>query len=187
MRCLLCEKFSFRFICKSCTPLISAYPQKHLIRGKLTVFSFFDFDTADELIRSKYLPFGSQILALLATLSFKPFFRDLPLADTAIIPIDDRVGKHFSHTAVLAKTAQNYLIRARFGTLRATSLAHYAGKTLAFRKANPRNFAFKNFKESNAILLDDLMTTGTTLQEASDKLEAMGKTVLFAVVLAKAK
>lgn len=187
MRCLLCEKISWRFICKSCLDEIIPTPKKHIVQGKLTVFSFYNFDDVENLIRSKYEPFGSHILKTLAVRAFKPFINDLDLIDTAIIPIDDTPQKHFSHTAVLAHNASSRKIPARYGKLRARSKIHYAGQTLAFRKNNPKRFKFVEFKEQNVILLDDLMTTGTTLNEAYEKLEKMGKTVLFAIVLAKAE
>ena len=187
MRCLLCGDFSWRYLCPACEASLTPSPAKHSIEGSLSVFSFFPYDDIEPLIKTKYHPFGSLVLRRLAQKAFSPFFNDLALpSPAALVPIDDRPGAWFSHTAALAKEARGENIRVRYGKLRATSKVHYAGQSLAFRKANPRRFRMGGFKEEAVILLDDLMTTGTTLQEAAQTVEKTGKSVLFAVVLAAA-
>jgi competence protein ComFC len=153
----------------------------------LKVISFYDFDEIEPLLYAKYHPCGSFALKYLAKKAFAPFFGALELDNpAALLPIDDRAERWFSHTAVLAKYAANGCVHARFGRMRAKSAAAYAGKTLAFRHSNPRRFDFKPFDETDVILLDDLMTTGTTLNEARSVVENAGKNALFAVTLAKA-
>lgn len=187
MRCLLCGKFSWRYLCKTCDASLTPDPKRHLIEGRLNVISFFAYDDVEPLIKTKYHPFGTRTLARLSRRAFQPFFADLALEQpAALLPIDDRPGKWFSHTAALARAAEGRSVKARYGKLRATAKIHYAGQSLAFRKSNPRRFAIKPFNEEAVILLDDLMTTGTTLLEAADAIEKTGKTVLFAVVLAAA-
>lgn len=162
-------------------------PKKHLIEGRLNVISFFAYDDVEPLIKTKYHPFGTRTLTRLSRRAFQPFFADLALEQpAALLPIDDRPGQWFSHTAALARAAEGGSVQARYGKLRATAKLHYAGQSLAFRKNNPRKFAVQPFGETAAVLLDDLMTTGTTLLEAADAIEKTGKSVLFAVVLAAA-
>lgn len=186
MRCLICGKWSVRFICKGCLDLITPAPTIHTVDGSISVISFYNFDDVQDLIRSKYQPFGSHILKILAKKAFKPFVGSLDLIDTALIPIDDAPSNHFSHTALLARTAKSSNIPAHFNKLRATSKVQYAGKSLAFRKNNPRKFRLTPFAEQNVILVDDIMTTGTTIKEANGAIEKVGKKVLFAIVLSRA-
>ncbi len=63
----------------------------------------------------------------------------------------------------------------------------YAGKTLQYRIENPRNFIYKGTSSVDAILVDDIITTGITLQEAQNVLLSHGVNVLFALTLADAK
>ncbi|MDR1451443.1 MAG: ComF family protein [Helicobacteraceae bacterium] len=187
MRCLLCLKPSLGYICRECDEAIKARPRVHTLRD-LEAITFYDYDDIAPLTYAKYYPFGAFALKRLAIKAFKPFFRDLKLENAAaLIPIDDRLGAWYSHSAVLAKAGADGMVTPRFGRLRAQSKERYAGKTFAFRAAHPRRFAFKGFAEQNAILLDDLITTGTTLLEAAFTLEKNGKNPLFAVALTHAQ
>ncbi|MDR2153278.1 MAG: ComF family protein [Helicobacteraceae bacterium] len=187
MRCLLCAKLSLSFICRECREAIEVNPRLHNLRD-LRAITFYDYDDIAPLTNAKYYPFGSFALKQLAIKAFKPFFSELKLDNkAALIPIDDRVGAWYSHSAVLAKFGAAGIVTPRFGRLRARSKDKYAGQTLAFRQSRPRRFVFKDFEERDAILLDDLITTGTTLLEAGETLEKNGKTALFAVALTRAQ
>jgi competence protein ComFC len=52
---------------------------------------------------------------------------------------------------------------------------------------NPREFYYTGEQGIEAILIDDIITTGVTLQEAQQELERHGVEVLFAVTLADAR
>ena len=71
-----------------------------------------------------------------------------------------------------------------YSTLHSKSSVKYAGKSLEFRLSNPRNFEYKGPKEIDVILVDDIVTTGTTLNEAKEVLKKYGVNVLFCLVLA---
>ena len=74
-----------------------------------------------------------------------------------------------------------------FHALHATSKISYSGKDLQFRQNNPRNFKILKKITAPVILVDDIVTTGTTILEARNTLEKAGVKVLFALVLADAK
>ncbi|MDR3162489.1 MAG: ComF family protein [Helicobacteraceae bacterium] len=186
MRCLLCAKWSISLICGECDRLFAPTPKLHTLKH-LNLISFYDYDAIETLLWAKYHAFGSFILQRLAKKAFRPFFCDLKLEkEAALIPVDDRPNAFFSHTAILAKYGAGGVTRPYFGCLRAKSTVKYAGKTLSFRKKHPRGFMCKKFPLEDAILVDDLCTTGTTLLEAEDALRRRGKKTLFAVTLAKA-
>ncbi|MDR2034391.1 MAG: ComF family protein [Helicobacteraceae bacterium] len=186
MRCLLCEKLSWRYICPECDRSIDVRARIHNLR-ELKAITFYEFGDIEPLIKTKYYPFGSFVLKYLAIKAFKPFFSELKLDESAaLVPIDDRLNAWYSHSALLAKAGAAGMIAPRFGSLRARSKEKYAGQTLAFRKSHPRRFIVKPFPETNAIILDDLITTGTTLLEAAAALEKRDKNPLFAVALARA-
>jgi competence protein ComFC len=65
----------------------------------------------------------------------------------------------------------------------AKNLVQYAGKDLNFRLNNPRDFEYKGKKNISVILVDDVVTTGTTLKEAKKVLANFGVKVEFSVVL----
>lgn len=188
MRCLSCGGWSFAYLCRHCRQtLLRPQPGQRRLSGDLVVFSFYGYESIEPLLQAKYHPFGTRILRHLAHASLRPFFRDLVLeAPTALVAIDDQPGEWFSHTATLAHAGKNRHLPYRPARLHATSRVQYAGRDLAFRKAHPRNFSLKPFSETQAILIDDVITTGSTLKEATRVLEKNQKTVLFAVVLADA-
>ena len=61
---------------------------------------------------------------------------------------------------------------------------NYAGKDLQFRLKNPRNFKYSGQKNIDVILVDDIVTTGSTLNEAKQTLQQYGVNVIFSLVLA---
>ena len=99
-----------------------------------------------------------------------------------VIPIDDNPSKGFSHTAVLASVIKGHNIL--YSTLHSTNNIHYAGKSLEFRLNNPKCFKYKGDKNIDVVLLDDIVTTGSTLKEAKKILKKHNVNVLFCVVLA---
>jgi competence protein ComFC len=71
-----------------------------------------------------------------------------------------------------------------YGTLMAQNRVNYSGKDLQFRLDNPRDFVYKGKSNIDVILVDDIITTGITLQEAQKVLIKHGVNVLFALTLA---
>ncbi|GAB6074735.1 ComF family protein [Nautilia lithotrophica] len=74
-----------------------------------------------------------------------------------------------------------------FNVLHSTNKVRYAGKTLQFRLQNPRNFKYSGPQNIDVILVDDISTTGITLNEAKECLEKRGVNVALSVVLANLK
>ena len=188
MRCLLCEKLSWKVICKECihTKLTPRISRRSLACG-LEVLSFYPFGEIDYLLKSKYDPIGSKVYTILADQAFKPFAENFDHPDKIrAVGIDDRVTKGYAHTAILARALKTKTIRPLYGRLLAGNQIHYAGKSLDFRLKNPREFRYTG-KQADIILVDDLITTGMTLCEAKMAVEQTGGSVLFALTLADAK
>ena len=175
-KCVLCSDNSFKIVCKNCA--------KKYLKTKLkknnNVYSFYDYDVMEHFNKYKYQKRGDIIYKYLSK----------PLAEFSknfkfkayLIPVDD-VPKYFSHTAILANAMKSGYLTAQFGSLRAASKAKYAGKPLEYRLNNPRNFIYKGLKNVNAILIDDIKTTGITLNEAQETLKKYGVNVIFSIVL----
>jgi len=104
-----------------------------------------------------------------------------------VIPIDDHTRHGFSQTAILAKALKSEVLSPIYASLRAKNDIKYAGKDLDFRLKNPRNFEYKGNKNIKVILIDDVITTGTTMLEAKNTLQKYGCEVLFGLCLADAK
>lgn len=189
MRCVACEKLSFRLICRGCQKnyFVPAFNKRELSKD-FFVYSFYEYDVVKELLNSKYEFYGDRIYTILASLSFSKFafyFKFIEVVDA--IPIDDHTRHDFSHTAILAKHLQSKCIVPKFNILKATNHIKYAGKSLQFRKENPRNFKYVGLEGKSIILVDDIVTTGTTILEAKKCLERNGCKVLFALTLSDAK
>lgn len=140
------------------------------------------------MFRSKYDTIGSKIYAILAETAFKTFAENFEHSQRVrAVGIDDRVDKAYAHTAILARALKSKTIRPQYGKLLARNKHQYAGKNLDFRLKNPKDFRYTGVKNSDLILVDDLITTGTTLCEAKTVVEKTGASVLFALTLADAK
>ena len=189
MKCSSCDNWSFYLICKTC--------QKHLLTPSITqrklqqhfsVYSFYSFEEIEDLINTKYKEYGDKIYNILASNSFAPFAKAFSFQNPVIaLCIDDHVRQNFSHTAILSRHLKSKCIRPVFNQLHAKNRVKYAGKDLHFRQNHPRNFHFKRLKNQDIILIDDVVTTGTTLLEAKKICEKQGNRVLFALTLANAK
>ena len=69
-------------------------------------------------------------------------------------------------------------------SLMAQNRVNYSGKSLQYRLEHPRDFVYTGKSGIDVILVDDIITTGITLQEAQKVLMENGVNVLFALTLA---
>jgi competence protein ComFC len=188
MKCLLCGKYSFFHICANCQKLYlapSIYKRKVL---DIDVISFYKYSNIKDLIHTKHTDIGYYIYNILAKNSFLKFASEFRFdQNIASISIDDKVKDSYSHTAILNRYLKNNSITPYYSKLVAKNNISYSGKSKQFRLTNPRYFIYKPIKEKYIILVDDIITTGTTLAEAITKLKQFEKEVLFCLVLADAK
>ena len=103
-----------------------------------------------------------------------------------VIPIDDYLSSNYSHTAILARELKKYGYFPTYNRLQAKNRITYSGESLSFRLSNPRDFEYKGIKSVDIVLVDDIITTGTTLLEAHSALLKNDTNVLHAFVLADA-
>ena len=176
-------------ICKAC--------QKHFLQpslyrqslmGDIEVLSFYRYEEIKEFLHTKHTDLGFHIYKILANNAFEKFKREFDFErKVAVLGIDDRVKQEYAHTAILAKALKSSILQPRFGKIIATNEISYSGKSKQFRLQNPRNFICKSFEERECILVDDIMTTGTTLKEAVGTLIRSAKEPLLCLTLATAK
>ena len=189
MRCVVCERLSFDAICKMCTAkLLSEDKRSRTLENGLKVYSFFGYDSIASILHAKHYFWGHRVLKQIAKITFGEFAKTFCFPQkVAAIGIDDTAYDGYSHTAILAKALKSSSIEPIFGALRAQNKVKYSGKTYEFRRKNPRGFISRLNGFDNAILIDDVITSGLTLQEASERLKKEGVNVLFALTLADAK
>ncbi len=188
MRCMLCESLSFTHICSTCqnTFLTPSIYKRKLPNG-IEVISFYKYNEIKELLHTKHTDLGFYIYAILAENSIKKFAHEFRFDSIVTsIPIDDHIKNGYSHTAILNKALKSKFIKPKFNILRASNKVSYSGKSKEFRLLNPRNFEIKEFKEESVILVDDLITTGSTLNQATQTVRSSKKEVLFCLTLADA-
>jgi len=147
------------------------------------VYSFYKYSDIEPLLLTKHTPLGYLVYRGLAKLTFKPFmehFLSHSDREVYLIGVDESVTSGYSHVALLTSVTQ-YVIH---NGLIATNRVKYSGKSLDFRLNNPRNFHYMGVPNIDVILVDDIVTTGTTLLEAKEVLEENGVNLLFGLTLA---
>jgi len=188
MRCISCQNISIKIICKNCqNNLLKSSFYKRELQKDFFVYSFYKFDEVKELLNTKYEFYGDKIFNILASLSFQQFGQSFEFPNQIYaIPIDDHTRHQFSQTAILTKHLKSKNIKPIYNKLKATNIVKYAGKDLKFREQNKRDFIYSGKKDIQIILVDDLITTGTTILEAKKVLEKNGCEILFALTISDA-
>jgi competence protein ComFC len=189
MRCISCESLSIKIICNRCQSnlLKPSFYKRELEKG-FFVYSFYNYEDIKEFLNSKYEFYGDRIYKTLGNIAFKKFSKNFEYHDKIYsIAIDDHTRHNFSHTAILSNQLKSNKIQPIHDTLKATNIVKYAGKNLTFRENNKRKFHYSGKENLQVILVDDIITTGSTILEAKQCLEENNCEVLFALTLTDAK
>ncbi len=187
MRCYTCSKFSVAILCELCVKRLFPVTMSTRTIGTLDVISFYKYTTIESLLLSKHKPEGYRIYKALANMTVKPFIDEFLEADDRVIYIvgvDEYVKSGYAHVALLTRAMQRKNAITQHASLMAQNRVNYSGKDLQFRLNNPRNFSYSGKTNIDVILVDDIITTGITLQEAQKVLIQHGVNVLFALTLA---
>ncbi len=187
MRCYSCARLSFSVICKKCRKELFSPTITTKKVGTLDIISFYRYSTIEGLLHTKHKPEGHRIYKALAEMTLKPFIREYAEHDDGevyIVGIDEHVKSGYSHVALLTHAMKIGHIKPQHASLMAGNRVNYSGKPLQYRLDNPRDFVYSGKKNVDVILVDDIVTTGITLQEAQKTLINHGVNVLFALTLA---
>lgn len=188
MRCLICENLSLSHICDNCqNTFLTPFIYKRRVLNNIEVISFYKYSDIKDLLHTKHTDLGYYIYTILAKNSLKKFAENFNYPNIVTsIAIDDYIKSGYSHTAILNKSLKSKNIRPLFNKLRAKNKISYSGKSREFRILNPRDFELKKFKERELILVDDIITTGSTFTQAAQIMQKNQKEVLFCLALADA-
>lgn len=187
MRCYTCSKFSLSIICKTCQERLFTPTIGTRTIGTLDVISFYKYAALESLLLTKHKPEGYRIYKALANMTMKPFIEEFLEADNRtvyIVGVDEYVKSGYAHVALLTQAMKTKYSVPLHSKLMARNRVTYAGKHLQFRLSNPRDFVYRGKSDIDVILVDDIITTGITLQEAQSVLQSHGVNVLFALTLA---
>ena len=189
MRCLSCQNLSLSIICKNCqNNLLKPIFKKRELENNLEIYSFYEYEEIKNLINTKYQFYGDRVYKILADLSFKKFANNFNFDEKVVaISVDDHTSHDFSQSAILVNGLKSKNIIPIYSTLEAKNKIKYAGKSLEYRQKNKRDFIYLGEKNLKVILVDDIVTTGSTLQEAKKVLEKSDCEVLFGLTLSDAK
>jgi len=191
MRCLSCHRLSIlHAFCKDCEErLLSPHVNKRTL-GSLDIYSFFRYHHLQDLLLTKHTPQGFKVYKALAKLSLKPFIQNYMKhndSEVYILGIDENVKSGYSHVALLTHEMRNKNVHILHAKLMSKSHVNYIGQSFQYRLDNPRAFEYTGRNNIEVILIDDIITTGTTLKEAKELLLKQGVEVLFALTLADVK
>jgi competence protein ComFC len=182
---MVCENYSFTHICPSCqTQFLAPSLYKRKLPNGVEVYSFYKYSEIKELLFTKHTDLGYHIYKILAQNSFLPFAKEFRFERESVsIPIDDHVRNGYSHTALLNHALHSKYICPLYNKLRASNTINYAGKDRAYRLSHPKEFTLNNFEQKSVILVDDIITTGSTLTQAAQLLKEKNKELLFCLTL----
>ena len=186
LRCYICNSISLPIFCKKCEESILIPDIRKKVINNLEIYSFYRYSTIEPLLLLKYKPEGFRVLKALARITFRKFVKEFntDTDEVNIIGIDERVKNGYSHIACMTHQMNIKGVNILHSSLLSKNRVNYAGKNLDFRKNNPRNFEYNGKENISVILVDDIITTGTTLIEAQEILKKYNVTVDFALVLA---
>jgi competence protein ComFC len=181
----MCESLSLSHICPTCRGL---YLKPSIFKRKIQntdVISFYKYSEIKDLLHTKHTDLGYYIYNILAKEAFEKFAKEFVFEHQLVsVAVDDRVKSGYAHTAILNKALKCKSIKPLFNKLKATNDISYSKKSREFRMNNPRDFKLSEFEQNELILVDDIITTGSTLSQAISLLKAHKKEVLFCLTLA---
>ncbi len=187
MRCYACSKLSFKIICNTCRETLFKPTIRTQKSGTMDVISFYRYSTIESLLHTKHKPEGHRVYKALAEMTVAPFMKEFVEnndGDVYIVGIDEHTKSGYAHVSLLTRAMKMKNAIPQHASLLATNRVNYSGKSLQFRLSNPREFVYTGVEDVHAILVDDIITTGITLQEAQKVLMQHGVNVLFALTLA---
>ena len=187
MRCFSCSRLSLPILCSTCIDQLFVPTVSTRKVGTLDVISFFKYSTLESMLHSKHKPEGYRIYKAIAQMTLKPFIKEFVEnddRDVYIVGVDETVKSGYAHVALLTRAMKTKYTIPQHSVLMARNRVNYSGKSLQFRLENPRDFVYTGKQNVDVILVDDIITTGITLQEAQKVLMSHGVNVLFALTLA---
>ena len=189
IRCLLCKNLSLPLICLTCQQsFLKPTLSTRLIGDDFKVFSFYKYQDIAPLLKTKHTHIGASVYKILANNAMKKFAENFSFENNVYaIGIDDHSKHGYAHTAILSKALQSDVITPLYAKLRATNDVSYSTKSLAYRLKNKRGLVYHDKSDKDVILVDDIITTGTTILEAKKVIEKANSTLLFALTLADAR
>lgn len=187
MRCQLCLNFSWHPLCKNClNTVLVPTPNKRVLEDGLMVYSSYNYKDIKNLLHTKHTYYGAKIFSQLTKHALLPLVKTFTCKDVFSLPIDDHTRSGYSHSAIIARELREQ-IKPLYRKLRAKSHIRYSGQKLHLREQNKRDFNLKCKENLDVILIDDIVTTGNTLIEATSICKEHNLNVLFALTLANAQ
>lgn len=189
MKCIICKQYSIKLICKSCqNTLLEPRLSERTLSDGFKIYSFYHYSEIEDLLKTKHTHIGASVYTILADLALKRFAKAFSFINPVYaIAIDDHIENGYSHTAILTKALKSKDIVPLNGVLRAQNSITYSGRSLEYRLQNPRGFSYTYKSDIDAILVDDIVTSTTTINEAKNILIKNGANPLFALTLADAR
>ncbi|WP_237022187.1 ComF family protein [Helicobacter trogontum] len=194
MYCSVCGKLKWHIICNKCLSHLEYIDSKRVLDNGVKVFSNFAFSELKLLLTSKNNIIGSRIFKRLGVYAISMFFKrykdlaTLKNQKIAVLSIRNKTIGVYSHSAILAQCFRMYGFKVFHNALIIGNDSHFSHLKREERQRIGRNFTF-HFKRDymGVIIVDDIITTGQTLFEASNIIMQNDYTPLFAWTLCDSK
>ncbi|RDU71329.1 transformation system protein [Helicobacter aurati] len=196
MYCIICHRLKFNIICQKCLNSLWHIESKRQLDNGLKVFSSFAFSELKTLLHTKDNSIGSRVFKRLGTYGVTRFFDthknllELDRSDVAIVCVRNKHIGLYSHSAILAHCFKQFRFKVFYNVLITGNNIRFMQLSLQERKRASREFYFVDSAlkgRTSIILVDDVITTGQTLFEASHIINSSKIHVLCAWTLCDAR
>lgn len=173
MFCASCSKISLSALCSKCLENFTLLENEgiRILENNLKVISIFPYSELREFIMSKHNIIGSRIFKSIAKYAVEKLNEYLELMNfnktvIAIFYIAEFKLDSYSHTAIIAHAFKKYGFKVI--PIFPSKNIKYSSLNRKERKLSSRGFKIYNFKFDGGIIIDDIITTGYTMMQASN-------------------
>lgn len=180
--CLVCGKLCER-ICSDCSDNLGLDPRL-VFRDNLIGFSATSYTDSVRLVLRSFKELGESSLGAFLATRLKPLLNCFSERPTCLVPVPSNFSslreRGFNPAEVIARelcrelpgiTYQNLLVRSR-------QTQDQSRLSPSQRSANQLNSMLAQVGNERIVLIDDVITTGSTLQAATKTLENSGHTII---------
>lgn len=180
--CIYCRKLTAR-VCYECEPRVGSDPRL-VFRENFIGFSSMTYNSDAKLLLRAFKELGESSLGKLMAQNMFPLIECFQNAPTILVPVPSNRNslraRGLNPAEVIARELTNLDRNLRFQNLlaRTRQTQDQSKLSVSARKENQRESMIASAAGASVLLVDDVVTTGSTLLAAKESLEKAGNSVV---------